>query len=888
MKATMTPSRIPLRHTALKTAACVSTLAVLLALATTVRAQVEYDNFDSGALDPAVWTTISNPNYPNTISFVPDAFGGKAIRMQAPPPHNPYWPPNTARCLVVNTNNTYTNFYVAADLLHWDSQPYKSTNCSFNGVVARATETLSSVYNLSGVALMYWVNEGTQEGSPARPGIGAMAMGYFVFGVMRFEFPQATGGVVPAAVAYWTLQTNHTYRLVFQGVGRNLTGSVYDTQDLTQPLGTLQGDTSLEDFGGGFVWPAPTNGYSGLFSASYLQNNDSNGIVDATFDNFYAAAAPPTTVTAPATPHGMIGAPQVVNRTPASWANFYSAAGGISFSAATLTTTNNLNISAIRLILNGVDVTSGCIITPTTPPTNAAVTFNGLVTNLVYDAMIILEDSNNRWTTNVWTFDTFSAAYLASASCKNVECEDYDIGGGFYFDLPVAASGYSTNDNTWMIPAGAWTNLNYCFPINIANGFGADYGYVGQNGNNDRTTPPGDFYQCNRTNPLVGAPITPFALSGNLNSLLPGCEYRTGEVVSDPSGLPWFAGTANGDVVGTERGAAYAISVQNILASGFLLIPQYTFDTKRDKYVALNAVGLAQYPVSSGYNPSLDLGSGFGNATGADATPWWDVEEYNVVYTEGSDWFNYTHNWGSSKSYLVYLRAGCSLSQTVNLYQGATTNRASLLGTFSCTNALAWNWRYTPLRDNSGNLKVVTLSGTSTLRLEIAPDNPEWLSVRNGLALNYLAFVPFVPGSLQVNITPAGAVGTAQWQVDGGTLQNSGATVSSLPTGFQTVTFTTVAGYTTPASQYVTVSAGGTATATGAYVANGPTLWSTAQIQKSGTSWAQETGVTVNTGTKTITLTQLAASRYYQLRSATATTITGVSCSSGNVVLTYQ
>jgi hypothetical protein len=139
-------------------------------------------------------------------------------------------------------------------------------------------------------------------------------------------------------------------------------------------------------------------------------------------------------------------------------------------------------------------------------------------------------------------------------------------------------------------------------------------------------------------------------------------------------------------------------------------------------------------------------------------------------------------------------------------------------------------------------------------------------------------------------VTITGGASGAQWQVDGGTQQAGGATVSGLTPGLHTVTFSTLTGYTTPASQYVSISASQTATATGAYVAivTGPTLWSTAQILKSGTAWTQETGANVNTGTKTITLTQPAASRYYQLRSGTALTITKVQHAGGNIVLTYQ
>ena len=73
-------------------------------------------------------------------------------------------------------------------------------------------------------------------------------------------------------------------------------------------------------------------------------------------------------------------------------------------------------------------------------------------------------------------------------------------------------------------------------------------------------------------------------------------------------------------------------------------------------------------------------------------------------------------------------------------------------------------------------------------------------------------------GSLQVNISPAGAVSAgAQWQVDGGTLQNSGATVSGLTVGSHTVAFSTVGGWTSPTSQNVTISNNSTTTASGTY-----------------------------------------------------------------------
>jgi len=77
---------------------------------------------------------------------------------------------------------------------------------------------------------------------------------------------------------------------------------------------------------------------------------------------------------------------------------------------------------------------------------------------------------------------------------------------------------------------------------------------------------------------------------------------------------------------------------------------------------------------------------------------------------------------------------------------------------------------------------------------------------------------PVQAGSLQVTVTPAGAITAgAQWQVDGGVWQNSGATVGNLPVGEHTASFNTVNGWTTPANQTVSIKANSVAKAKGTY-----------------------------------------------------------------------
>ncbi len=160
-----TPSKVPRRHALFKTAAGVSTLAALLALAGTARAQSpEYDDFDSGILS-ASWSTITNPNYPNTITFARDIWGGNNIRMQGAVPGNcgngDGW--STARCMAMNTDNVYTNFYVSADLVGWSTNANSNTNYEFAGVFARCTGSVTSGSNWSAVGLFYWTGVNTHN-----------------------------------------------------------------------------------------------------------------------------------------------------------------------------------------------------------------------------------------------------------------------------------------------------------------------------------------------------------------------------------------------------------------------------------------------------------------------------------------------------------------------------------------------------------------------------------------------------------------------------------------------------------------------------------------------------------------------------------------------------
>jgi uncharacterized repeat protein (TIGR03803 family) len=154
-----------------------------------------------------------------------------------------------------------------------------------------------------------------------------------------------------------------------------------------------------------------------------------------------------------------------------------------------------------------------------------------------------------------------------------------------------------------------------------------------------------------------------------------------------------------------------------------------------------------------------------------------------------------------------------------------------------------------------------------------------------GSANNAGALFSFSPGSsgggggpvtaLRVNILPSGVVKAgAQWKLNAGTLQNSGALLTGINSGPAVIVYQSVAGWTAPAPQIISITAGITNTYTGTYIAadiTAPTLQVLAPTSK--------TTVNSNLFTATGTASDNAgvALVYYQLNGGTWT-----AASSGN------
>jgi hypothetical protein len=119
-----------------------------------------------------------------------------------------------------------------------------------------------------------------------------------------------------------------------------------------------------------------------------------------------------------------------------------------------------------------------------------------------------------------------------------------------------------------------------------------------------------------------------------------------------------------------------------------------------------------------------------------------------------------------------------------------------------------------------------------------------------------LTIDPIPTGQLTVTLGPESAVAAgAQWNVDGGAWQDSGATVSSLSAGAHAVNYKTVTGWTPPASKQVTIGGGQTATVTGTYLQQTSSLRVTispAAAVTAGAEWSVDGGVTWRASAATV------------------------------------
>ena len=161
-----------------------------------------------------------------------------------------------------------------------------------------------------------------------------------------------------------------------------------------------------------------------------------------------------------------------------------------------------------------------------------------------------------------------------------------------------------------------------------------------------------------------------------------------------------------------------------------------------------------------------------------------NMVELVVCRTEPGEWLNYTRNF-SEGSYRAYLRVASFGATAVELHQ--VTSDATLpeqttttLGVFNIPNQIArYNYRYIPLVDEGGSPKTISLSGLSTVRLQMAGVAGE--DVRK-LALNYLLFVP-APVEPAVKLFASATVNGPYAEEPGATVDEGTKTIAAPITG---------------------------------------------------------------------------------------------------------
>lgn len=419
-----------------------SALAIACGLLTSqCHVKAQSDNFDAysstAQLTAAGWILSSlNPALVNTT--FPAVGAGKGLRIQAFP-----YPPDAPAVGMWYRTNDYTDFFVSVDIASWPGttkdQAFvlfgRMTSSAYGGIVIPD----QNPGDAQGVICNY---NAQQDGEAPTDRLG----GEFQINLVTAPFRTVTLGACEL-----TLIPGRPYRMTFSGIGTHYTAQVYDWNDLTTPLVTLEAD----DPGFGF-----NHGACGILGLHRTEPIQSTNTVDVTYDNYYAGTTDPNLATPPALSHPVPGTPVVATRTPAErWKNFHNPAAGISFTANTYSA-NVINASATKLRLNGVDVSSQLVLSANGTSISGSLPGAALTANKLYSAELVVTDvAGTKSSTNTFWFDTFSDAFLLSSSVKTIEAEEYnftnDVGVAGLFQLdPIPVSGIDTNGmyvNGWGI-----------------------------------------------------------------------------------------------------------------------------------------------------------------------------------------------------------------------------------------------------------------------------------------------------------------------------------------------------------------------------------------------------------------------------------------------------
>ncbi len=313
------------------------------------------DDFDDGVLnenwakhDP--WWVAGIADQPMEITFVD---GTICIR-------GPNHMPDVTQVGIFRKDVDWADFYVAIDVLEW------LPNGSATGLIGRAEgyegkDTLNGYFG----SLDHWQDTG----------LGLLEL--------HNESPTDELGHVGGR-----LSVQRGYRLIVEGEGSNLTTTYYELRDLTAPIAMVTTDRG-DSLQRGTVGIAMWSPYE----------------IKVSFDNFIAAESDPYAGLLPdaATAHGVEGAAQVIDKSPATGAEPIDAIDGLRFTVSTLTD-KAVDPSSIQLILNGEDVSDRLTTTP--DGDNLTVRYDGLQPNQTYEGTLTMANIDGVGSRHEFSFET--------------------------------------------------------------------------------------------------------------------------------------------------------------------------------------------------------------------------------------------------------------------------------------------------------------------------------------------------------------------------------------------------------------------------------------------------------------------------------------------------
>ncbi|MBE3142987.1 MAG: hypothetical protein IMZ61_03575 [Planctomycetes bacterium] len=325
----------------------------------------------------------------------------------------------------------------------------------------------------------------------------------------------------------------------------------------------------------------------------------------------------------------------------------------------------------------------------------------------------------------------------------------------------------------------------------------------------------------------VGVPLTGTSYQLPGGKLMNGGYYRWNMSTHNSAGY----GTPNANryyfYVSLPTAPAITSPVPGSTLSSSSVTFQWSSGSRVSDYVLITYGTKDIYGVDQGLNLSATVNGLPQNGSTLYVRLWWQISG-NWQYTDYT-YTAYTLQLGSLQV-TIYPAGTVSAGAQWNVDGGAWQSSGAMVSGLSVGNhTVAFN----------------TVTGWTT------PGN-QTVTINNNSTTTAMGTYVVQTGLLQVTIYPAGTVSAgAQWNVDGGAWQSSGAMVSGLSVGNHTVAFNTVTGWTTPGNQTVTIYNNSTTITSGTYVQQTGSLQvniTHASAISAGAKWQVDGGVWQNSG----------------------------------------